>query len=432
MKLKQTQTGSVMVLTAISMLVVVAIAGAGIDLGHTFVNKTRAQNLVDALALAGAKALDESDGDKTITGTKIAEIFGLNMAHLANVELNQRLTISDIVVQYSETLRPFTPGGVDPRYIRVAIFDLPLQSWFIQLIGIENRDIAVSAISGPSSNVVDVICDTVPIMVCGDPTKPPLDADLVPTNEFWGYQPGLIQMLKGREEGGGCVGPGNFQLIDIGEGHGAKSVRDNMAGGLEGCEAIGEGIDTKPGGTVGPTVQGLNTRFGEYLGPMSGTEDIYPPDLLTSLVHQAQDIPIPPAEACIGGLTSELNYSYTGIPGVLNSGYLADYNILGLTPAAFDNPPQPIGNGVFERRVVRVPIGDCGEADYTGNSIIPFLGQGCFFLLKKIDDSGAFDSVIFGEFIRDCTQDGKLGPEPNAGPGSYRIVLYEDMKSLDS
>jgi hypothetical protein len=107
-------------------------------------------------------------------------------------------------------------------------------------------------------------------------------------------------------------------------------------------------------------------------------------------------------------------------------------DISSIAPAALENPPPPIGNGAYERRVLRLPVGDCEGADYNGKSTVPFLGQGCFFLLKKIDDSGAFDSVIFGEFIRDCTQDGKLGPEPNSGPGSYKIVLYEDMKSLDS
>ncbi len=430
MKFKQVQTGSVMVLTAISMLVVVAIAGAGIDLGHTFVNKTRAQNLVDALALAGAKSLDETNGNTVVSGAKIEELYDLNMLHAANTELNQRLVIGDVVVQYSETLRPFVPGGADPRYIRVVIYNIPLQSWFIQLLGIDNRDIAVSAISGPSSNVVDVICDSVPVMVCGDPSLPPVDPEtLVPTDDFWGYKFGHVQMLKGGSatETENCIGPGNFQLIDIGEGHGANTVRDLMAGGLEGCESVEDGIPTEPGNTVGPTIQGLNTRFNEYLGPMNGTEDIYPPDVLTSLLHQANNIPALGANECQGGLASELNYSYEGNPEIPFSSYLS--NINSFAPGDLDNPPP---YGAYERRVLRVPVGNCTADSYNGKSNVEFLGEACFFLLKQIDTVGGHDSVIFGEFIENCTQDGKLGPEPGSGPGSYKIILYEDMASLDS
>ena len=61
---------------------------------------------------------------------------------------------------------------------------------------------------------------------------------------------------------------------------GGKTVRELMAGGGTLCPLVGDNVQTKPGNTVGPSIQGLNTRFGEYGGGLSSSS--YPPDLITN------------------------------------------------------------------------------------------------------------------------------------------------------
>ena len=58
-----------------------------------------------------------------------------------------------------------------------------------------------------------------------------------------------------------------------------------MAGGGSVCRNVGENVQTKPGNTVGPASQGLNTRFGIYNGPVSASD--YPPDLVTTSSNPA-------------------------------------------------------------------------------------------------------------------------------------------------
>ena len=46
------QKGTVIVLTALSLIVILGMIGLAIDLGHAYVNKTRLQNALDATALS--------------------------------------------------------------------------------------------------------------------------------------------------------------------------------------------------------------------------------------------------------------------------------------------------------------------------------------------------------------------------------------------
>ena len=74
-----------------------------------------------------------------------------------------------------------------------------------------------------------------------------------------------MSLLKIGSNHSGPIGPGNFQLFELG-GSGANIVRQNLAGAYEECIDPGSTITTKPGNNVGPTAQGLNTRFGQYQG----------------------------------------------------------------------------------------------------------------------------------------------------------------------
>ena len=132
-----------------------------------------------------------------------------------------------------------------------------MPAWFSAIVGVTDKGAAASAVAGPSPTI-NQACNLMPMMVCGNAAAgPPL----------FGYTPGQPDVLKSSTTNGSWeVGPGNFQLIRLG-GTGGAVIRENMAGGYDGCMTVGDNIQTEPGNTVGPVVQGFNTRFGDFTRP---------------------------------------------------------------------------------------------------------------------------------------------------------------------
>lgn len=397
------QQGVITIMLALSLAVVLGIVGLAIDFGHAYVNKTRLQNLADALVLSGAKKLDETS-DTTQANSAISTLFNLNIAGAGNQELQNNLSFSNVTVAFSDHLYPFVAGGANPKYVRVTIDSLDLQSWFTRALGLDEIPIQATAVAGPSSSLSPIVCDAAPLMVCGDSSDNPANNGGA---TFWGYTPGNIQILKTTSKKKLlCNGPGNFQLVRLAGGNGASVIREALAGNQDECTDLTLGIETKPGNTVGPTIQGLNTRFGEYLGPMSGRQDEFPPDVVTTGMTTSVQFN---NNQCVGGVSADVDFSWE------------DYK-QAVSNENYDNPP-PIG--VFNRRILRVPIGDCDNASGNGsNKTIPYLGVGCFFILKKVEGNSK-DGNIYGEFVEGCTLDGVVGEAPDDS-GPYKIVLYEN------
>jgi hypothetical protein len=315
-----------------------------------------------------------------------------------------------VTVEFSSTLSPFVPGSSPAEYVRVRAQNFTMPAWLTVVLGVDEKEVAASAVAGPSPTI-NQACNLMPMMVCGDPAVGP---------PYWGYAPGQPDVLKSSTSEFE-VGPGNFQLIRLGEGQGGAVVREGMAGNYDACLATDELIETEPGNTVGPVVQGLNTRFGSYLGPMKGMQSTYPPDVVTQQ-------PIPPLsydsdtdEIAQGGTvvtdSSDLDFSFTDYQARVGAG-------------SFDYPPAPAGIGSFQRREVAIAIGDCSTAT-NGQGQVPLLGFGCFFLLQEASQKGN-ESHVYGEFIEDCRTGGMPGPAPTTIPGPYIIQLYRDYGSNDS
>jgi hypothetical protein len=215
---------------------------------------------------------------------------------------------------------------------------------------------------------------------------------------------------------GETIGPGNFQLIRLG-GSGANIVRNNMAGSQDACSAEGAVVEVEPqpGNLVGAVAQGLNTRFGIYAGPLSGSRADYPPDLVTR--------PSPDTR-----LTSQdgvtINFDGTPITGIGSVAYtfrdyLADYASGNFTHS----------DGVAERRVIAVSIVDCENPVGGASANLQVQGFGCFFLLQPAVQQGT-ENWVFGQYLGDCTASGAAGPV--GGEGLYKIVLHNDPDSEDS
>ncbi len=410
----QSQQGAILPLVAIGMVVLIAMAGLALDGGHMMLNKTRLQNAADAAALTAAKTLDATADEGLATNDALA-LFAANGAATGNDELGAEYTAGGITVsvQFSSTLNPFVPGTGPAEYVRVRAMGFTFPSWLLQVIGFNNKTVDATAVAGPSPTINN-LCNLAPLLACAaDPSDGP---------PYYGFEEGTPDVLKIGAGASSDVGAGNFYLIQLG-GSGGAVVRENMAGSFNQCFAATDTVPTEPGNTVGPVVQGMNTRFDEYLGPMGGMESVYPPDVVV-------EAPIP--ELYYDSATDTIT-SGEGGPVVTTANDIsfnyADYQQKYATNT-YDIQAAPVGYGVHERRIVSVPIGDCSGAT-NGSGDIPVLGFGCYYLLQPVEQKGN-EAHVYGQFIAACESGGVPGSTPGAGPGPYIIQLYKDPDATAS
>jgi hypothetical protein len=411
------------------VLVVIALAGIllmgalALDGGHMLVNKTRLQNAVDAAALSGAKTLfmvSGATGAASKTQTAALATLALNANAAGNNELATASTVAGFatVELANNVYGPFSfPGPANATFVRVSVPNYPLTGFFwgmLQAVGngaSPNKAVAAIATAGPSPSSP---WDVAPLMVCGDPAQYNPGA-----GNFWGYQFGDLQLLKTAAGNSSAIGPGNFQLLDFGSG--GNTVKTALAGGIKECNNVGSQVQTKPGNTVGPAIQGLNTRFGQYPGNLSAQD--YPPDLVITSNPQPlkyDDTEAPPRiEYQTQPVTSTNGNLATA------SGPLLDYNdwVQSTAACAAGTGSGCQSGGVFERRMLKIVIGNCtGKND--GTTSIPVLGFGCYFVLQPAAQNGN-EAQIFGQFVKQCEGDNVSGPNPANEAGPQIIQLYK-------
>lgn len=270
------QRGLVAVLVTVAFVLMIGFAALAIDVNHMVLNKARLQNAVDAAALAGAKQADETDSASDVN-TAVTETLDIFDDAIGNTGLTLTGTGAPVVtVQMANDALSFPGSSVDQTgdiYVRVEITDYILEQYFIGLFGIEKK-VTVSAVAGPSSGATEV-CNIVPMAVCSADSTDTDGSD----GTYFGYTTEKAYALK-LEDNVSDMGSGNFQLLDFGSG--AEDVKLGMAGDYAGCVDISDPITTKPGNTIGPVAEGLNTRFDDYSGSMKGTESQYPSDVYVS------------------------------------------------------------------------------------------------------------------------------------------------------
>ncbi len=417
------QAGSVSVLMVIALAAILMMAGLSLDVGHMLLNKTRLQNAVDAAALSGAKTLLQVEGGVNIAS--VTRTAALNtLTQNANATGNSELATAmggnagfAVVELASSVYGPFAyPGPADAKYVRVSVPNYGLTGFFWSFVqtfgaaGLGNKRVAAIATAGPSPTSP---CDLAPLMVCGDASQYDPAAGM-----FWGFQFGDLQVLKSAAGNSSAIGPGNFQLLDFGSG--GSSVRDDMAGGGSVCRNVGENVQTKPGNTVGPASQGLNTRFGIYQGPVNSSD--YPPDLVTtsSTPALAYDATVTPPAKYQGQPVTSSNGSLTA-----GGNALFDYNDWRASTAACvaGSGSGCQGNGVFERRMMKIVVGNC-TGKQGGSTSIPVLGFGCYFVVQPMSNGGT-EAQIFGQFVKECEGDNVPGPNPTGDSGPQIIQLYK-------
>lgn len=408
--MRRQQRGITLVIVTIALLSLIAVGALALDIGRVMVNKSRLQATVDAAALSAAKALDDT-GSTTQATTAANAVFTLNAQN--HSDLWSAFGSVTRTIDYSNTLVPFAAGTTPALYVRVRADGFSIAATLAGAVGISNFTIAASAVAGPSPTV-NTACNIAPIMMCGEtPT---------PAHPIFGYSTGQITVLKYAGGGGGAgVGPGNYMLLDVGSG--GSAVRTQLAGAFASCATVNNTVTTETGVAAGPVAQGLNTRFNEYQGPMSGTQSSYPPDVVTNQ---------PSGSSRLSCSDNSCTTVVTGSPSqtITNSGQYTGWSYEGMYQPSlqsqnYDVPPPA---GVPDRRILAVPIGDCTTAG-TGKTDVNVMGLACVFMVQDVDQS---NSNVFGEVLSNCQVNGNPGPAPNSGPGPYIIQLYHVDGSPES
>lgn len=411
------QRGISLVLIVIAIFSLILMSGLAIDISHMMINKTRLQDTVDAAALSAASTLNSTSSTTLATASALSA-FGLNASAAGNSELGTSYSAGNITVtvEYSAALPPFTPGTAPAQYVRVKATGFNFPTWLVRLAGFTQLGVSASAVAG-ASPTVNTACNLAPMLVCG--TTPS------PAGTIWGFQTDAPQVLKSAAPGSTQLGPGNFQLVQLG-GPGGSNLKSNMAGGYQACTTAGnsQAVQTQTGNLVGPSSQGLNTRFGQYKGGL--TEAQFPPDVLTT--GQTPALSLDSNGNIVGGNPST----------VINAGNIntelysyQQYTQDEANPSKYQYQPISSGGpGAFNRRVLSVVVGNC-SGQSNGTSSIPIIGFACFFLLQPDAGGGNID-YIYGQFEGNCDVNGDPGPAPVTGPGPYIIELYHDPDSGDS
>ncbi|WGV99767.1 Tad domain-containing protein [Vibrio sp. YMD68] len=396
-------SGLVLVMVTVAMAALIGVAALSIDVNHALMNKTRLQNSVDAAVLAAALVID--NGGSTAEATSVAKTTLNNVAGASgNSEMD--FSSATILVDFSNDPALFPDGSytsADDTFVRVSVAGYSLDDFFIQIFG-HDKIISASAVAGPSPPE-EILVNIVPMAVC--------EGEDVGVN---GFNEGALYALKLPSNQNSNMGSGNFQLLDFGSG--ASTVRDALAGGFETEININDPVLTKPGNTVGPVGQGLNTRFGIYGGGGVNSND-HPSDVY---IKQPSNGP---------NMDNNGNITYTDSSGAGGKpwGY-SDYKAA-LPDCTGDSDCRIAQGGQYNRRILPVPIVDCTDAKGGFNSF-DITAIGCFFLLQQAPTSNGSKQPVFGEFIEDCSVTGGVPGQGSDVDGPYRIVLYKDPLATES
>lgn len=206
--------GSVGLLFAISLLVIMAMLALSLDLGRAYVARSAAKAAADAAALAGASALPQ---DPTAAIALATQTLSANHA-AGTVTL---LNTTELQVSLKNSINFL----------------------FGPLIGVPSASYTVTSVAQVGS--ITAATGAVPLGI--------VDQSLT----F-----GQLVTLKSSRPEDGSFGPGQFGALWFGDGDlGAEIYGQDLAQGYAGTLQVGQQIYTEPGNRVGPTDAALLQRI---------------------------------------------------------------------------------------------------------------------------------------------------------------------------
>lgn len=376
--MKTREKGSIVALTAILMVALIAILGLAIDFGTVFTARTFLQHAADAGALAGADTYAQYTPATQVMATTNAQT-----AAEENKVLGQSLTTSNVTVSF-----PSAPAGYDR--VRVDV-NASVPTFFLRILGQKWSQVAIGA---------HAIAEAAPGSVGGTTCLRPL----------WITQSSLL--------GGSCTNPPptvgeNITLWQAPSGTLCTSVGNNTSTCGTGTASQWGLIDPVsigyPAADIASWILSCNSvqiTCNTVMGPKTG-----------ATVGEVGTGQPPPVQTLIGQLGGNNDWAWYPVGGTY---YVNDYTYVP-TGQIYSSSPSVVTMAIWN---------DCtagGPTPGTAGQTIPIAGFAQIFL-DSITPHGP-NKQINAQFIsmtNSCTGNGSgTGPGTNiaSGPGAIPVRL---------
>ncbi|MDN2670617.1 MULTISPECIES: TadE/TadG family type IV pilus assembly protein [unclassified Janthinobacterium] len=284
------QQGAIAIVLGLTLVVLFAMGGLVLDLGHLYIAKTELQNGADSSALAGAVELNQS-----ATGIDNAQTKAIAIAQKNRYDFSTTLTITAANISFGPSPDGPWSSGASARtspqgqtFIRVDTGSKTFATYLMGIAGIASTSTSGVAVAGRFVN------DVTPIGVCAvDPanktaqyTYPaaPAGTGLTELLEF-GFRRGVTYNLFGLNPLGGSSDPYLINPVDAPPGacdashSSANSTAPFMCTGSSAVVSSGSGkVYTNTGLSAGKIAAALNSRFDDYSSPSVCDPATAPPD----------------------------------------------------------------------------------------------------------------------------------------------------------
>lgn len=250
--------GSVAVIVALSIFVLLGVIGLGIDLGRLYVTRTELQNAADACALAAARELDGAS-DALLR----AENAGLALGQRHRISFQREpVPIAPGSISFSAHLdREFQSRAIaDPRTARYAMCTLGrggIAMLFMQVVGIGDQRVSVRAVATLAP--AQTTC-ALPVGLCRTPERSCPGGG----TSWQGFCPGDWLTGLFTPASGNLTGDFKWLRFPEQDVRGARDIRDILAGPGYCDISAGAQVAGQPGFQQSSITQGWNLRFGLY------------------------------------------------------------------------------------------------------------------------------------------------------------------------
>jgi Flp pilus assembly protein TadG len=228
--IRRDERGTVLVLAAAVMTVLLGFAALVTDVGALVLEKNRLQTACDAAALAAARELPSTEAARQ----KALEYLGYNGVAPEEAIINFDAGSTKVTVEASRRV-DFT---------------------FARVFGINSGNVSTraSAVFGSVKSITGVVPFGIP------------DQPLVYGQEY--------TLKSGSHD---AYDPGNYGALAL-ELRGASSYENNLKYGYGGTVSVGDWVLTEPGNMSGPTQEGVNYRLSRCPHTPGCSIDSYHPD----------------------------------------------------------------------------------------------------------------------------------------------------------
>lgn len=410
------QRGTVAIITALALPVLIGFAGLALDLGRLYVIKTELQNAADACALAASRELtcDPAKGPCGASYLVNAENAAIAVGQRNKVGFQgANVTVQPDDVKFSTVFAPnsnyVSRAAGASTASKYAMCTLPVTGilpWFMQVLGAGTQTVQSQAVASLAPSQTNC---AVPLGLCAQGSNVPP----------YGLVSGQWYSSK-FSPGGGVTG--NFNWIDYTPPSGGASELSGLIKGSGVCSLPASGTQVGQTGTANSLSDAWNSRFGLYKGGGSvQASDLAgaPPDY-TGFSYDPTNWPnAAPQNAYSGtvsGAGTTKNFKINRELRTIYSGSISN-------PYHAASSAQLASSGA-DRRLVVSPIIDC--AGYATSQTVPVLAYGCVLLLNPFQNPG--DDVRL-EYLglssaagSPCATSGSVGGPGSVGPQVPSLV----------